>query len=1067
MDTLLQIKELAEKKDWLKENQRNLLSSLGGWYNDSHTDWDRLSKALINFEKVVAWFAKKDMPPKIKDMLLNPVIVQTEIATINNELEGLLNSIQVELINKTLPANGLSVSSMVLSETKRASDNILSFIELASVPYRSVTAHFKDIKGKYETILNNLEKLSRLQAIESEVSEKGEELKTDYGYYFEGIATDWNAILKSLAWSNEFAETIKKNDLPIAFVELVCSNNESIKESASGASAINSMLFKIDPDYDYLISFFENDYSKYDIGLLSGWLGKCLGDFLALEEWIDFRSTRQKCIEAGLGDYIEKVVSNRVPNNMIVGAFFKRFYRLWLDIMYQRFPAVLNFRRKNHEDLISEFCQLDKNQLNIARARIKELLCQKLPNLNRFTSGKDELGVLMREIHKRKRIMPLRKLFKNIPNLLLSLKPCLMMSPLTVSIFLDPECYKFDVVIFDEASQICTEDAIGAIFRGSQVIIAGDSEQLPPTNFFVTNTGELDYDTSVDEDDNDIDAYESVLDEAKTILPEQTLLWHYRSRHEHLIAFSNAKIYKNLITFPSCIDRMQNHGVEYIHVKDGVYDRSGKRDNKIEAQKVAELVFEHFRSYPQRSLGVVTFSEAQQQAVEAAVRKIRMQRPEYEKFFEEISDEAFFIKNLENVQGDERDTIIFSIGYAKDQNGVMHMNFGPLSKSGGYRRLNVAITRAKHNVKLVGSINPMDIDLERTSSDGVKMLREYMDYAINGPDVLLNEIVVPEYIYAESPFEEEVYKILSDKGYRVVTQVGCSGYRIDMAIKHPIDSGRYVIGIECDGATYHSARTARERDRLRQTVLEDRGWTIYRIWSTDWVKDPVNETQRLIDAIEEALNREQFETEKVDFFEQISIGDNPLTDDNDFSSPIDEEHEPNGYGFKEYQEADIALYASSNLVLEETIKRIIQVEGPIHIDFLCKRITPLFGRQKATSAVRNTVIHVIKTRLSKIILKKNEFFMINGSEIEVRIPSISGNQRPIDYICIEELGAAMVGILKNRYGISAEDLSVETARIFGFNRTGGKIKDAMNKALDYLSKTGAIEESAGKIVLIR
>lgn len=260
------------------------------------------------------------------------------------------------------------------------------------------------------------------------------------------------------------------------------------------------------------------------------------------------------------------------------------------------------------------------------------------------------------------------------------------------------------------------------------------------------------------------------------------------------------------------------------------------------------------RKYPRRSLGVVTFSQVQQDEVEAAVRHMRSNHPEREQFFRESGEEDFFVKNLESVQGDERDTIIFSIGYAKDQNGIMHMNFGPLSKNGGYRRLNVAITRAKYNVKLVGSIKPTDIDLDKTSFDGVRMLRAYIDFAINGRDSLLGEIIEPETIYTESPFEEEVYEFLIDKGYNIATQVGCSGYRIDMAVKHPTLSGVYVIGIECYGATYHSARTARERDRLREDVLRSRGWRLYRIWSTDWIKDPDSESKRLINAIEEALD---------------------------------------------------------------------------------------------------------------------------------------------------------------------------------------------------------------------
>ena len=375
--------------------------------------------------------------------------------------------------------------------------------------------------------------------------------------------------------------------------------------------------------------------------------------------------------------------------------------------------------------------------------------------------------------------MPLRKLFASIPNLLPALRPCFMMSPLSVSVFLEAQSYNFDLVIFDEASQIHTEDAVGAIMRGKQVIIVGDTKQLPPTNFFAAAIDDEDYDVDSDDKDNDAGAYQSILDEAVTVLPERSLRWHYRSRHEHLIAFSNIKIYNNsLITFPSTIEKAPDCGVEYIHVPNGVYDRSGKRSNLNEAKKVADLVFEHFKQHPERSLGVVTFSEAQQSAVEVAIRQKRHENGAFEQFFSEDKDEPFFIKNLETVQGDERDTIIFSIGYARDEKGLMYMNFGPLSRDGGQRRLNVAVTRAKHNIKLVGSIMPTDIDTDRASGEGVKLLRSYIEFAQQGIAALQNELSYTDGILDfDSPFEEAVYDFLTSKGYTVQTQVGCSGFR--------------------------------------------------------------------------------------------------------------------------------------------------------------------------------------------------------------------------------------------------------------------------------------------------
>jgi len=515
---------------------------------------------------------------------------------------------------------------------------------------------------------------------------------------------------------------------------------------------------------------------------------------------------------------------------------------------------VFSFRGRNHQILIDQFNKLDKMQFEIAILRIREKLISNLPNMDVATSSLEELGILKRELSKQRKTMPLRKLFKEIPNLITTLKPCIMMSPLSVSLYLQADGYKFDLIIFDEASQICTEDAIGAIIRGKQVIIAGDRFQLPPTSFFNVTYSDNDFDIYDDDYDEDFNDFDSILDEASNAIPERTLKWHYRSRYENLIAFSNDKIYKHeLTTFPSNTENMVNTGVEYIYINDGVYDRGSRKNNIKEAKRVADLVFEHFDKYPNRSLGVVAFSESQQQAIENTIRQKRITNPLYESFFSEKHEEEFFVKNLENVQGDERDTIIFSIGYGKDANGTMYMNFGPLSKNGGHRRLNVAITRAKFNLKLVGSIQPSDINLDKTNSEGVKMLKQYIEFAINGTKCSHEEITSTNEINRNSSFEEAIYDFLTKNGYEVKRKIGCSGYRIDMAVKHPSIDGIFVLGIECDGISYGDVRTVRERDRLRQEVLEGMGWKIYRIWSTDWIKDAKTEGRKLINAIEKAI----------------------------------------------------------------------------------------------------------------------------------------------------------------------------------------------------------------------
>jgi len=636
------------------------------------------------------------------------------------------------------------------------------------------------------------------------------------------------------------------------------------------------------------------------------------------------------------------------------------------------------------------------------------------------------------------------------------------MSPLSVSVFLEARSYEFDLVVFDEASQVHTEDAIGAIMRGKQVIIVGDTKQLPPTNFFATSLNDEDFDVDVvEEEKDDAGAYESILEEAVTVLPERSLRWHYRSRDEHLIAFSNMKIYNgSLVTFPSAIEKAPDIGVEYIHVTNGVYDRSGKRNNMIEAKRVAELVFEHFKKHPERSLGVVTFSEAQQNAVDAAIRQLRLSNGSMERCFTEDKEEPFFIKNLENVQGDERDTIIFSIGYAKDSRGIMYMNFGPLSRDGGFRRLNVAITRAKYNVKLVGSIVATDIDLDKTSAEGVKLLRSYIEYAQQGIAALEKEIHYNYGLDFDSPFEEAVYDFLSSKGYEVVTQVGCSGFRIDMAIKHPTQSGKFAIGIECDGAMYHSSRTARERDRLRQTVLEDMGWNIYRIWSTDWIKNQKSEEEKLIEAIEKALSGIVIEEPLESLLTQI--------DDNSLETmELEESVEPRkmgdeGYGFDTYQWANIDDFWQESP--KDKIRKIIESQQPIHFEALCKILAPLWGNRKATNVIRKNVNYYLKLYLGENVEQRDGFVTLKGFDnFRVRVPETTEDVRPIEYISKDELTLAMKTIAEKSFGITPDGLITETARAFGFKRTGDKISTTLKSVYEKMLKENVVKEIDGKV----
>jgi superfamily I DNA and/or RNA helicase/very-short-patch-repair endonuclease/ABC-type iron transport system FetAB ATPase subunit len=911
----------------------------------------------------------------------------------------------------------------------------------------------------FHTLNKSTSILHNLLEITTQFDHSELDLKNRYSFLYNGLQTDWNDIRESIKWGIIFKEKILMHKFNEEFVRSVCTIKDHKALCSQHLINVKQMLRDIDYEFDWFLSLFESneEFLLLDLDSLITKIEKCKNNLVLLEEWIDFRNAKENCQKVGLLDYITKIEQLSISKNNIIPCYKKRFYRLWLDAVLPNYPSILNFRKRNHEKIIDEFSELDKLHLKISRAVVKEKLINSLPEMNRFTNGYDEIGILKREISKQRKIMPVRKLFSEIPNLLLTLKPCLMMSPLSVSLFLEADTYMFDTVIFDEASQVCTENAIGAISRGKQVIIAGDSKQLPPTNFFNSSTSDSDFDDD-NENDEEYNAFESILDEAN-LLPERTLRWHYRSRHEHLIAFSNAKIYRNnLITFPSNKENSIDNGVEYIYVHDGFYDRGGKSGNVPEAKKVAELVFDHFRKQPNRSIGVIAFGEVQQQAIDTQIRILRIENQQFEKFFNEEIEEPFFVKNLENVQGDERDTIIFSIGYAKDSNGVFKMNFGPLSNIGGERRLNVAITRAKFNIKLIGSIMPNEIDLERVKTEGPKLLKYYLDFAINGIGSLQRVITESDTVWNDSPFEEAVYNFLDRKGYRITTQVGCSGYRIDMAVKHPNINGIYVLGIECDGATYHSARTARDRDRLRQEVLEKMGWKIYRIWSTDWIKDPISEGEKLLQAVDKAIS--SFEI--MDNYEK----DIPLKTKSEFlieqDFKVNLEQENYQYQFEKRIDTsfnDLPRNIYGYLELTDCITLLIKNEYPIHYELLCQKIAPLYGNQKATIKIRREVDFALIKMMGNYHRKDDFLYPSKDSEIIVKMP----NNRNINHISAEEIATAMMIILSSSYGPTKEGLFSETRKVYGFKSLGQNINSKLDEAFNYLIQKRKIEIVDNKI----
>jgi hypothetical protein len=571
-----------------------------------------------------------------------------------------------------------------------------------------------------------------------------------------------------------------------------------------------------------------------------------------LDAWWEFCELRRAADALGIATYLDALSADRLAAAQPRRAFHRRLCELWLDAAYDRSIVLRQFQRAAHEALVERFRRLDAGQFAATHTRLRRLLAARRPTPDMPAAPGTELAILRRELQKQRRHKPIRQLFREIPDLLGLLKPCLLMSPLSVSQFLDADVARFDLVIFDEASQIRTEDAVGAVLRGKALIVVGDNKQLPPTSFFLTGEGDLEA-----EDAEAPDNFESILDAASAAgLPARMLRWHYRSRDEALITFSNAHFYGGrLATFPSAA-AAEARGVSFEHVADGVYDRQGSRTNLAEARRVADLVCGRLQAAPERSLGVVAFSQAQQLAILHELERRRAADPSLDGLFDEGRDEAFFVKNLENVQGDERDIMIVSVGYGRDAAGRLLMNFGPLNQQGGERRLNVAITRAREQLTLVSSLLPEDIDLKRTQHPGPRLLRDYLEYARQGgtgdwgSGTRKSDIPNPQSAAPSPRFEDQLAAALARRGLAFERQVGHSDFRIDIAICDPHDTARYLLGVECDGDDYRDAPTARDRERLREHVLGALGWRIHRAWSAAWAQDPAAEAERVIAALQ-------------------------------------------------------------------------------------------------------------------------------------------------------------------------------------------------------------------------
>ncbi|MBX7246784.1 MAG: DUF3320 domain-containing protein [Candidatus Sumerlaeaceae bacterium] len=806
-----------------------------------------------------------------------------------------------------------------------------------------------------------------------------------------------------------------------------------------------------------------------------------------LHTWCAWRKVCGEAMVLGLGNLVSAIEHGSVTQGKVRRAFETDYSRWWLNAVVDEEQAIRTFVSAEHEKRISDFRALDERFTALTRDWIRARLCAEMPSQDNVTRN-SEWGTLRHEMNKKKRHMPLRELMAGIPTALTKLTPCLLMSPLSIAQYLAADATSFDVVVFDEASQIPVWDAVGAIARGKQVVMVGDPKQLPPTNFFDRAESDL--------DDEDVEGdLESILDECLgASLPTMNLAWHYRSRNESLIAFSNHRYYGgSLVTFPSPVT--EDRAVSF-HPVSGTYEKGGARINKAEAKAlVADLVGRlkspGFRE-SKLTIGVVTFNTEQQGLIEDLLDEERRKDPSIEPWFSEVELEPVFVKNLESVQGDERDIMYFSITYGPDVHGAVSMNFGPMNRAGGERRLNVAITRARHELRVFSSLKSEQMNLARTQAEGVRDLKLFLEFAERGTRALAEANSGGRGGF-DSPFEEAVAAALARKGWQLHTQVGASAFRIDLAVVHPDAKGVYLSGIECDGATYHRSATARDRDKLREQVLRGLGWDILRVWSTDWWIDAAGTLDKLdckLRALLEASRAKRAEAAEKEVARQkaeeaiakatadestkqqgedgcehaaTSRSDGVQSNVNQgqevagvyarnvheaptVSAPVFVEADP--LSVVDGVNADAFFEATYDTILVSMIAHVVEVEGPVLDGVLARRIARAHGWQRTGSRIRERVEGLAAKHFKTTEEDVGTFYWPVGLSpdrpIAYRRPATE-SVRAVDEICMAELGALAKKVIAA--GSTGESAIATMAREVGLHQIRTASRSRLEKAM--------------------
>ena len=919
-----------------------------------------------------------------------------------------------------------------------------------------------------------------------QVQEIGKEL---FGTHWQGQSSDWDQLREIVKYLSALHESVANDELPEALVVYLASNPnlETLKEllatieehQSNYPNLLQTVIDKIQLDEK---TRFGSDNGLKQLSFSEqAKIFKCWEtESDSLHDMVLYNHLVEALTDSGFAEIVKVANVWQDAGECLSDILKHAWYSAKIETAMRERSVLAGFSSDTHQHIVERFKELDHRSLEYNKVKVAYEHWKHLPRPE-YEVSRGHLGFLMNEFAKtgNQRRPTIRKLMTKAGNAIQAIKPLFMMSPLSVAKFLPPDCVGFDLVVFDEASQVKPVDAFGAIIRGKQTVVVGDNKQLPPTDFFDKLIKDDDEKDDNENTEGKIDNKGSILDLfcAKSA-PERMLRWHYRSRHESLIAVSNLEFYDNrLQLFPSPDAVKEEVGLVYHHLPDTIYGRGGRgsRSNPKEARIVAEKVMDHARTRPDLTLGVATFSTAQMQAVQDQLELLRREDSSTEQtFFNAHPEEPFFIKNLENVQGDERDVIFISVGYGRDINGKITMNFGPLNKKGGERRLNVLITRAKQRSEVFTNLTADDIDPGPTNPSGVVALKRYLKYAQT------DELDIPELIgrSPDSPFEVEVADALRGCGYEIDHQIGINGYFIDLGAKDPERPGYYLLGIECDGATYHRAQSARDRDRIRQNHLENLGWRIHRIWSTDWFRFPDRELKKTAEAIEAAKAHIPFihgNTPENNAHGSNEGEEEPEAKADTNANPITEP-KPNSLA-KKYKLAELSistngldLHAVPCRTMMDWIQRVVKIESPIHLNEVAKRIANAAGFKKVGNRIQNAVKFVATQAACSESIQITEGFLYWTGQEQITVRDrgeLPNTSRKLELIASEEIQEAIKLIVSESLGIERKDLSHETCKLFGFKKVNEGMRQGVESVINEMVEHGKLTEKTGSLVLAK